>query len=83
MTKTQIRARLRKLLEQLGDIRAELDDLRCEVEDTKENIEPYEGFNDLTPEQEERQEWLEDLGYVLDEVVENLESAECDLEEYQ
>ena len=54
MTKTQLRSRLRKLLDKLGDVRAELYDLRDEVEETKDNIEPYEGYDDLTPEQEEQ-----------------------------
>lgn len=59
MTKTQVKSKLRKLLEQLGDIRAELEDLQYEVEETKDSIEPYEGCNELSAEQEERQEWFE------------------------
>lgn len=81
MTKSQARARLKKLMEQLGDIRAELDDLKCEVEETSENIEPYEGSYDLTPEQEERQEWFEELGSTLSDLVDSIESAECELDE--
>ena len=81
MTKTQIRAKLKKLLEQLGDIKAELYDLQYEVEDTRDNIEPYEGADDLTPEQEERQEWLDDLDSSHDTVISNLEDAECELED--
>lgn len=72
MTKTQLRSRLRKLLDKLGDIRAELYDLRDEVEETKDNIEPYEGYDDLTPEQEERQEYFEEAYNALDEVLDSL-----------
>ncbi len=82
MTKTQVKARLKKLLEQLGDIRAELSDLQCEVEDTRDNIEPYEGADDLTPEQEERQEWMDNAAYALDEATTSLEEIEYNLEDY-
>ena len=83
MTKTQIRAQLRKLLEKLGDIRTEFDDLKCEVEDTRDNIEPYENCYDLTPEQEERQEWLDNLASSIDDLVSNIENSESELEEYE
>jgi len=83
MTKTQIRSRIRKLLDQLGDIRAELEDIRDEVEETRDSIEPYDGAYELTSEQEERQEWLDELYYVLDNAVETLYSSEIDeMEEY-
>lgn len=83
MTKTQLRSRLRKLLDQLGDIRAELYDLRDEVEETKDSIEPYGGNNDLTSEQEERQEYFEEAYYALDNACETLDSSEIEeLEEY-
>lgn len=76
MTKTQVRKAVRELTEKLGDLRATLDDLLCEasslqdeVQDTIDNIEPYEGYNDLTPEQEERQEWLENVVSALEELA--------------
>ncbi len=78
MTKTQLRSKLRKLLDTLGDIKAELYDLRDEVEETRDSIEPYEGYNDLTPEQEERQEWLEECQYAIENLVECLQSSEID-----
>ena len=83
MTKTQVKAKLRKLLEQLGDIRAELCDLQYEVEDTRDNIEPYEGAYDLTPEQEERQEWFDTIASNIETAVSDLEDAECTLEDYE
>lgn len=78
MTKTQVKSKLRKLLEQLGDIRAELEDLQYEVEDTKDSIEPYEGCNELSAEQEERQEWFEEAYYAIENAVECLQSSEID-----
>lgn len=67
MTKTQI-------TKQLETIRDMLQDLYYEVEETVDSIEPYENRNDLTPQQEERQEWLEN-------VRDSIETAISDLEE--
>ncbi len=78
MTKTQVKSRIRKLLDQIGDIRAELEDLQYEVEDTKDSIEPYEGCNELSAEQEERQEWFEEMAYAIENAVEVLQSSEID-----
>lgn len=80
MTKTQVKSRLKKLLDKLGDIKSELSDLKDEVEETRDNIEPYEGCNDLTPEQEERQEWFSDMYDYLDSAVDELETIEGELE---
>lgn len=95
ITKAQIRSRKNKLYEKLDELLADLYDLRDaieelkdEVEDESASIEPYEGCNDLTNEQTERQEWLEaaaeslDSAYSnIDEVLDNLNYAETDLEE--
>jgi len=78
MTKTQVKAKLRKLLEQLGDVRAELDDLKCEVEETSESIEPYDTYNDLTPEQEERQEWMDNVASELDTLIDSIDTYELE-----
>lgn len=80
MTKTQVKSRIKKLLDKLGDIKAEMYDLRDEVEETRDNIEPYEGYNDLTSEQEERQEWFSDMYDYLDSAVDELETIEGELE---
>ena len=96
ITKTQIRKRTKELYDriqklidgELSDIKCELESLKDEVEEESSNIEPYEGFNDLTPEQEERQEWLEsatssldDAFNCLDETEDNLTSSQNSLEE--
>ena len=68
MTKTQIKA-------QISKIRDLILELKDEVEITIDDIEPYDGKDDLTPQQEERQEWLE-------EVMNELENASDSLYPY-
>ena len=83
MTRTQVKSRIKKLLEQLDEIQVELEDLQSEVEETKDEIEPYEGYNDLTPEQEERQEWLEEVYDALQTAIDNVQDAYYELEDKQ
>ena len=40
------------------------------------DIEPYDGKDDLTPQQEERQEWLDETASQVEEAATNLEQAE-------
>lgn len=95
MTKTQLRSRknkiyeqLQKIYEMLEDAQSELENLREEAEETIDEIEPYDGADDLTPEQEERQEWfdetlvpLEEAYDYLDGIKDNIEYAQNCLEE--
>ena len=85
MTRTQVRARLNKLYNEgclgklnaiLGECIEELDDLISECEETRDEIEPYEGKDDLTEDQQERYEWF-------DELISDLESLKSDLEDYE
>ena len=80
LTKTQVMKRAEALWSKIADLQSELDDLKVEVEDEKDSIEPYEGKDDLTPAQEERQEWFENACDLLDnadnsiqEVLDNLD----------
>ena len=66
MTRTQIKSIITKIVD-------ELDTLKMEVEETSEEIEPYEGKDELTFQQEERQEWLDDLVYDLETIIDTLE----------
>lgn len=77
MNKTEIRKRLRELLEKLDCLKADFEDLKNDVDCASGDIEPYEGRNDLTPQQEERQEWLEDLSYNLDDII-DLDTSELE-----
>lgn len=80
LTKTQIKKRVKSLLEKLENIKLELEELHDDVENESSNIEPYEGKDDLTPAQEERQDWLDNVSYALDELINNIDTSE--LEEY-
>lgn len=75
ITKTQIRRRIEKLVEQLNDIQLEIQELRDEVEDEANSIEPYGDAWELTTAQEERQEWLEEVVSQLEEADSNVDSA--------
>lgn len=68
MNKTQIKSKLQLIID-------ELEELQNEVEETRDNIEPYDGKDDLTEKQQERCDWL-------DEVVDSLDSAKSELEQY-
>lgn len=87
ITKTQIKKRKAELYDriqnlidgELADIKSDLESLKDEIEDESSNIEPYEGYNDLTPEQEERQEWLDSATSVLDDAMSSVDEAEDNL----
>lgn len=83
MTKTQAQKKIRELLETLSSAREEAEDLRDESEETYESIEPYEGMNELTPAQEERQEWFDCLTSALNDLCDNIEEAQNYLEEME
>ena len=83
LTKTQIKAKVKNLIEQISTIRMELEELQSDVEMERDDIEPYEGKDDLTEAQEERQEWLDNAASQIEEMVMNLQEAEdkeCDLD---
>lgn len=67
--KTQYRKALGELYEKLQSLQSEAEDLKAELEEEAESIEAYEGKDDLTPAQEERQEWLEAQASALDDII--------------
>lgn len=69
MTRNQIKRKI-------SEIRELMLDLKDEIEITINGIEPYEGKDELTPQQEERQEWLENCQYELENAIDNLEEFE-------
>lgn len=83
LTKTQIKKRIGELLDKMIDLKYELENLYDEVEEEINNIEPYEGKDDLTPQQEERQQWLEDTNYTIDSAKLELEESISSLKEVE
>lgn len=76
LTKTQIKKRVSSLLERLDSIKLELEELKDDIENESSNIEPYEGRYDLTPAQETRQEWLDNVAYALEELIDYMDVAD-------
>lgn len=69
MNRSQIKRQLAKILDQLLD-------LQYEVEDTRDSIEPYENKDDLTEQQQERYDRLDELANAIDD-------ARSSLDDYQ
>ena len=67
MKKNIIKNKLDKILD-------ELDTLRMEIEETAESIEPHKGKDDLTDEQQEKQEWCENLASTIEDAIDNIRS---------
>lgn len=76
MTKAQIKKQASQLLDKLTELKCELEDFQGLVQDESDNMEPYEGKNDLTEKQQERQEWLEDFASIIDDAANSLQEAE-------
>lgn len=66
MTKTQIKKKLGTILKYIRS-------LQSEVEDVRDSIEPYEDKEDLTNQQQEKYEWLDELASQLEDAYNNLE----------
>lgn len=64
--KTQFQKMLRKIYDQVEDVRMLL-------EEESESIEPYEGKDELTQAQEERQEWLDNAQSTCQDFLDNIE----------
>lgn len=75
-TKTQFEKRIEDLKEkisglkeELGEVQDALEELQGDLESESSDIEPYEGKSDLTPAQEERQEWLDNAAATIEETL--------------
>ena len=75
LTKPQLKIRVSLLIEGLEDLKSKIEDARDDAECERDGIEPYEGHDDLTQAQEERQEWFDDAYSNLDECVSSIECA--------
>lgn len=61
MTKAKAKAKLKKILEKGDALKELVNNLRVEAEKTLGEIEPREGKDGLTNNQEERYGWFEEL----------------------
>lgn len=80
MTKTQVKAQLRKIKALLEEAQIIMDELAEDVQITIDEIEPYENHDDLTEQQYERQEWLENVNDTLSDKASDLTDMIYDLE---
>ena len=78
LTKAQIKKRTKNLLEKLEAIKMELEELHDDVENESSNIEPYEGKDELTKSQQDRQDWLDNVSSALDELINNIDTSELE-----
>ena len=80
MTKTQIKSELNKIIEMLNEAQERLDTLSYDVEEARDSIEPYENRNDLTDQQQERYEWLDEALDTINDKANELTDIINDLE---
>lgn len=82
LTKTQIKKQLKELWDkgELGKLEGAIDNaievidtLIYDIEEERDSIEPYEGKDELTEQQEERYEWLDNLASDLNSLKDDLE----------
>ena len=92
MTRTQAKATIKKLLESgsigklfgfLCESIEDVESLISDVEETKYNIEPYEGKEDLTEQQQERYDWFDDLQGCLEELKDCMEDLQYKINELE
>lgn len=81
MTKTQVKNQLKKLIERLEDLRGDLEMLGDDAQETAYDIEPYDGKDELTEQQEERQDWMNETADAISEQVSNLEDVISNLDD--
>lgn len=79
-TKTQYQKRMRELATRLAETLEALEDLATDLEEEAEGIEPYEGKSELTPAQDERQQWLEDAQSATSDLRDAIDDNLGDLE---
>lgn len=79
-TKTQYQKRMRDLATRLAETLEALEDLATDLGEEAEGIEPYEGRDELTQAQEERQQWLEDAQSATSDLRDAIDDNLGDLE---
>lgn len=82
-TKTQLIKRAKEITIKLYELLDQVEELQSDMIDEADNIEPYEGKNDLTPIQEERQEWLQNNADNCESVIDSINDAISTLEDLE
>ena len=80
MTRTQIKKELASIIELLNEAQERLDNLSYDVEEERDGIEPYENRNELTEQQEERYNWLDEAFDTISDKANDLTDIINDLE---
>jgi len=83
MNKKELKKQLGIVTAKIADIKEELEGIRDEAQETCDSIEPYENRNDLTQQQQERQEWFENAISMIEEHMDALESAADAMQELE
>ena len=60
----------------LREVYDKVDTIKMLLEEESEGIEPYEGKDDLTEAQNQRQEWLDDTASICQEFLDGLDGTD-------
>lgn len=77
MTKNEIKRMLRDVQEKASRLQGELEELQETLRDEADSMEPYEGKDDLTEAQEQKQDWLNSWADSLEGLTGSLEDLSC------
>lgn len=80
ITKTQFKKKIEEYKDRLQDLLLDLGEFQSELDEEAECIEPYENKNELTTQQEERKDWLENTSQTIGEVMDGLENELSNLD---
>ena len=79
-TKREFKKKAEELANKIYYLRCELGDLQSDLEDAIDEIEPYEGNDDLTDTQQDRKDWLEEQRDYVGRAIDHLSDAESNLD---
>lgn len=65
-----------QFIKMLREVYDKVDTIKMLLEEESEGIEPYEGKDDLTEAQNQRQEWLDDTASICQEFLDGLDGTD-------
>lgn len=65
-----------QFIKMLREVYDKVDTIKMLLEEESEGIEPYEGKDDLTEAQSQRQEWLDDAASICQEFLDGLDGTD-------